>query len=121
MESGALDAMLVPTVMKKGRPGLWLVVVAPPDLAEPLAGLIASETTTLGVRLRFDERYELARRAAEVETPFGRVAVKIASLPAGGERVVPEFESVRAAAERAGRPLREVADAAIAAWMARRP
>jgi uncharacterized protein (DUF111 family) len=29
---------------------------------------------------------------------------------------MPEFESVRDAAERAGRPLREVADSALAAW-----
>jgi uncharacterized protein (DUF111 family) len=33
---------------------------------------------------------------------------------------MPEFESVRAAAERAGRPLREVSEAAVAAWE-RRP
>jgi len=55
----------------------------------------------------------------EVETPFGRVALKIAALPGGGERAVPEFESVRAAAERVGRPLREVAEAALAAWRGR--
>lgn len=116
LEAGALDAMLVPTLMKKGRPGLWLVVVAEPGQAETLARLIASETTTLGVRVRFEERYELARRAAEVLTPFGRIAVKVASLPEGGERAMPEFESVRAAAERTGRTVREVAEAALAAW-----
>ena len=32
---------------------------------------------------------------------------------------MPEFESVREAAERAGRPLREVAEAALAAWRER--
>ena len=32
------------------------------------------------------------------------------------EIAVPEFESVRAAAEKAGRPIREVAEAALAAW-----
>ena len=38
-----------------------------------------------------------------------RVALKVATLPDQGERAAPEFESVRAAAERSGRPLREVA------------
>ena len=114
--AGALDAMVVPSVMKKGRPGLWLVVVARPERAEPLARLLLSETSTLGVRVREDERYELERRAAEVETPFGRIAMKVAVLPGGGSRAVPEFESLRAAAERAGRPLREVAEAAVEAW-----
>jgi len=102
--------------MKKGRPGLLLVVVADAERAEPLARLLLAETSTLGVRVRHDERYELARRMAEVETAFGRVALKVATLPDGGTRAVPEFESVRAAAERAGRPLREVAEAAIEAW-----
>jgi uncharacterized protein (DUF111 family) len=68
------------------------------------------------VRVREEQRIELERRAEEVETPFGRIALKIASLPDGGERAVAEFESVRAAAERARRPLREVAEAAVAAW-----
>jgi len=102
--------------MKKGRPGTWLVVIAEPSRADSLARLLLTETTTLGVRLRFDERYELERSPAEVETPFGCVRLKVASLPGGGSRAVPEFESVRAAAEKAGRPIREVAEAALAAW-----
>jgi hypothetical protein len=118
LEAGALDAMVVPTLMKKGRPGLWLVVLSEPGRADALARLLLAETTTLGVRVRHDERIELPRRAAEVATAFGAVALKVASLPDGGERAVPEFESVRAAAERAGRPLREVAEAALAAWRA---
>jgi len=116
LDAGALDAMVVPSLMKKGRPGLWLVVVAEAGQAQPLARLLLAETSSLGVRVREDERYELERRAAEVETPFGRVALKVATLPDGSLRAVPEFESVRAAAERAGRPLREVAEAAIGAW-----
>ena len=118
-EAGALDAMLVPTLMKKGRPGTWLVVIAEPSRADALARILLTETTTLGVRLRFDERYELERSPAEVETPFGCVRLKVASLPGGGSRAVPEFESVRAAAEKAGRPIREVAEAALAAWRSR--
>jgi uncharacterized protein (TIGR00299 family) protein len=119
LDAGALDAMLVPTVMKKGRPGVWLTVIAEPGTADALARCLLTETSSLGVRLRYDERYELARRIEQVETPFGAIAVKVASLPGGGERAVPEFESVRAAAERAARPLREVAEAAVAAWRAR--
>jgi uncharacterized protein (DUF111 family) len=116
LEQGALDAMVVPTVMKKGRPGLWLVVVAEPGSADRLALTLLRETSSLGVRLRYDERYELARHAVEVETPFGRITLKVATIPEGGERAVPEFESVRAAADQSGRPLREVAEAALQAW-----
>ncbi len=116
LEQGAKDAMVVPTLMKKGRPGMWLVVVAAPEDAEALALTVLRETSALGVRTRLERRYELERRGAEVETPFGRIALKIATLPDGDERVAPEFDSVRAAAERSGRPLREVSDAAVAAW-----
>lgn len=116
LAQGARDAMVVPAVMKKGRPGMWLVVVADPADAEALALTIMRETSALGVRTRLERRYELARRSAEVETRFGRIALKIATLPGGEERVAPEFDSVRAAAESAGRPLREVSDAAVAAW-----
>jgi uncharacterized protein (TIGR00299 family) protein len=116
LEQGARDAMVVPSLMKKGRPGMWLVVVAEPDRAEALAGLLLRETSALGVRTRLERRYELERRQVEVETAFGRIALKVAVLPGGEERAAPEFESVRAAAERAGRPLREVSDAAVAAW-----
>ena len=116
LEAGALDVMVAPTTMKKGRPGLWLIVVAEPGRAEALAETILAETSTLGVRVREEDRFQLERRTLEVETPFGPISIKVASLPDKGERATPEFESVRAAAERAGRPLREVADAAVRAW-----
>ncbi len=116
LEAGALDAMLVPVQMKKGRPGLWLVVIAPLDRSADLARIVLAETTSLGVRFREESRYELPRRAEQVDTAFGPIAVKVATLPDGSERASPEFESARAAAERAGRPVREVAQAAVAAW-----
>jgi hypothetical protein len=119
LEAGALDAMMVPSLMKKGRPGTWLVVIAEPERAEALARLLLEESSSLGVRIRHDDRLELPRRMEEVETPFGRVALKVAETPGGTERAVPEFESVRGAAERSGKSLREVSEAALAAWRAR--
>jgi hypothetical protein len=116
LEHGALDAMVAPTTMKKGRPGLWLVVVAEPNRADTLAELVLSETSTLGVRVRHEDRYELERRLVEVETAYGRVTLKVASVPGHRERAAPEFESVRLVAEKSGRPLREIAEAALCAW-----
>ena len=122
LAAGALDAMLVPALMKKGRPGQWLIVLADPAGASGLARMILTETGTLGVRVREEERLELPRRSVQVTTPHGAVTLKVARLPGGEERATPEFESVRQASESSGAPLREVAEAALHAWrMDRRP
>lgn len=119
LAAGALDAMLAPVLMKKGRPGHWLVIIAEVADSERLARLVLQHSPTLGVRLRREARLELPRRAEQVKTPLGLVDVKIATLPDGSERVSPEFESVRALAERSGRPLAEIAELAVSAWRTR--
>ena len=116
MAAGALDSMVAPVTMKKGRSGLWLVVVAEPADARRLAEMLLAETSTLGVRVREERRIELQRRIFEVETRYGRVRVKAAVLPQGGERAMPEFESVFEVAERSGTSLREVSAAAVQAF-----
>jgi uncharacterized protein (TIGR00299 family) protein len=116
LDAGALDAMIVPVLMKKGRPGHWLVVIAEPDASDRVANTILRETSTLGVRVRVDSRLELDRHADGVETPFGLVTLKVATLPDGSVRAIPEFESVRDAATRSGKTLREISEAAMAIW-----
>lgn len=118
LAAGALDAMVAPVTMKKGRAGLWLVVVAEPADAARLAERIMRELPTLGVRVRDDRRFELPRRSVEVETRFGRVRLKVATLAEGVERAVPEFDSVQEVAALAGVTLAEVSAAAIAAHRA---
>jgi uncharacterized protein (DUF111 family) len=113
-----MDAMLAPVTMKKGRSGTWLVIVCEPTVSERLAEMILAGTTTLGVRHRQEGRLELERTKRTVSTPMGDVEIKVATLPDGGFRAQPEYESVRAAAERSGRSLREVSEAAVAAWRA---
>lgn len=119
LEAGALDAMLVPTLMKKGRPGHWLVVIAEPTDARRLADLVLLQSPTLGVRIRTEARIELPRRMERVSTPWGEVELKVATLPGGAERAVPEFESVRQLSVASGAGMREISDAAVAAWLSR--
>jgi hypothetical protein len=113
---GALDAMLAPVTMKKGRSGLWLVVVCEPADARRLAEAVLRDTSTLGVRIREERRIELQRRILEVQTRFGTVRVKAAVLPEGTERVMPEFESVLEVATRSGVSLQAVSAAAVQAF-----
>jgi uncharacterized protein (TIGR00299 family) protein len=113
---GALDAMVAPVTMKKGRSGLWLVVVCEPADARRLAEAVLRDTSTLGVRVREERRIELSRRILEVSTRFGTVRVKAAILPEGTERVMPEFESVLEVATRSGASVHAVSAAAVQAF-----
>jgi pyridinium-3,5-bisthiocarboxylic acid mononucleotide nickel chelatase len=116
LAAGALDVMLTPVVMKKGRPGTLLTVLCDPAESATFEQMILRETTTLGVRVRRDRRVCLERRHAPVETAYGAIRMKI-GLENGEERnAAPEFEDCRAAAERHGVALKLVQQAAIAAY-----
>ena len=73
--AGARDVALVPTLMKKGRPGQLLIVLAAEADADALAAAILRETTTFGVRRTDCARYALSRRTEEgddgVSVKFG--------------------------------------------------
>lgn len=78
-----------------------------------LESIIFAETPTLGIRRIECERTVLARERATVQTPFGPVTVKRATLPDGTKRVKPEYEDCAALARTCGVPLHEVVEAAI--------
>lgn len=110
--AGALDVTLAPVQMKKNRPGTLLSVLCQPGHADALSRIIFSETTTLGIRHIPVTRQCLPRRLEQVETPYGVLQVKVAVLPDGTERVMPEYEDCRRLARETGVPLRVVMDAA---------
>jgi uncharacterized protein (TIGR00299 family) protein len=103
LEAGALDVALAPLVMKKGRPGTRLQVVARPEDRERLAAIVFAETTTLGVRWWTAERRVQERRWVEVDTRYGRVRIKV-----GECTWAPEYEDCRRLARDAGVPLKDV-------------
>ncbi len=115
--AGALDAYLTPIIMKKNRPGVVLNVLSRPADAGRLREVLFRETTTLGVRSQQVARHCLARASERVETPFGPIRVKVGRWGDGDEKAAPEYEDCRAAAQAHGVPLREVYQAALAAWL----
>jgi hypothetical protein len=108
MAAGALDVSIIPVQMKKGRPGFLLQVLAKPSHAGDLEHLLFHESSTLGVRRAEVQRDSLPRRNEAVDTKFGKIRVKVATLPNGQARVTPEYEDCRKAAEDSGTPLREI-------------
>src|ERR1051326_779604 len=80
LEQGALDAFGTPVQMKKNRPGMLLTVLCRPEDRQRLTKTILAETTTLGVRMRREDRAALARRHVNVSTRWGQVRMKLANL-----------------------------------------
>jgi len=116
LSKGALDVMLTPVIMKKGRPGTLLTVLCNEAESELLQQLILSETTTLGLRISQDRRSRLERSHEIVQTEYGEIRMKIGSLSGAVLNAAPEFEDCRAAAVQHGVPLKQVQQAAIAAY-----
>jgi len=104
LDSGALDVTVQPVVMKKGRPGSLLRVIARPQDRETVSQIIFAETSTLGLRISEAERRVLARSWTEVQTPFGKVRVKVSSEG----YYAPEYEDCRKLALESGVALKHV-------------
>ena len=108
MQAGALDVHYSPVYMKKNRPAWELTVICKKSKMEELEDIIFKETTTIGIR-EFPSvmRSILHRNQKQVETPFGIAEVKEVALP-GERRFYPEYESVKAIAEKEHLPFAEV-------------
>jgi len=114
LELGALDCYLTPVHMKKNRPGVLISILCRPQEREMFLQMLFAETTTIGVRSYEVSRRALAREMVRVETQFGPIDVKVARMPDGTVKTMPEYDQCAAAARKCGVALREVQDAAQA-------
>lgn len=115
LAAGALDVFHTPVQMKKNRPGVLLTVLCAEADAERFTELLVRETSAFGVRRTVAERRKLRRESVLVETPYGKVAVKIGRLNGRIVQASPEFESCREIAERSGASLKEIYAATLKA------
>jgi uncharacterized protein (DUF111 family) len=105
---GALDVYWIPVYMKKNRPGTLIQVLCDKDAKDRLIQRLLSETTSLGVRYYRAARKLLAREQLTIQTSFGKIQVKRAKDPGGGERLIPEYDVCRKIALKQNLPLRVV-------------
>lgn len=105
---GALDVWQTPVVMKKGRAGVVLSVLAPEARAAELRERIFRGTTTFGIRFYPVQREVLERRMETVKTPYGDVPVKVGLYK--GEVITrsPEHDACEALARAHGVTVRQV-------------
>lgn len=105
--NGALDVFYTPIFMKKSRPAYRLSVACRKEDMFKLQNIIFKETTTIGIRYRFEGRTELGREFVEIDTKYGRIKAKKVTYN-GETYVYPEYESMKKIAEENNIPLKEL-------------
>ena len=116
MDSGALDAFVTPIQMKKNRPGVMVSVLCDEAKIPTLEDVLFRETSTLGIRRYAVSRHKLKRQALEVQTRYGAIKGKLGWLGERPPTFSPEFDDCARIAAAQSIPLREVYDAAHAAY-----
>lgn len=114
--NGALDVILLPTVMKKGRPGVRLEVLSTPEGATALERMLLNESTSIGVRRYTASRTVLPRARAVVRVQGHDIALKVVTRPDGRRTAKPEADDVQRVAAATGLSVRDVSRAAEAAF-----
>jgi uncharacterized protein (TIGR00299 family) protein len=120
-EAGARDVTVLPTAMKKSRPGHLVKVIAKPGDAQAVARRLAAETGTLGVREtaaghRWIADREFVTATLLVDGERRAIGVKIGRDDAGAAfDVSAEYDDAAAVAGETGLPVREVTRRAEAA------
>ena len=107
-DAGALDAWWSSAIIRSGRPGSTIIVLAPIGLLSDMAHVLFSETTTIGIRYHMVNRLTLRRSEKTVQTELGDVRVKSTTLPDGSIRHKPSMEDCIRIARESGLSVRAV-------------
>jgi uncharacterized protein (TIGR00299 family) protein len=108
-QAGAVECVTWPVQGKKGRMGLRVEALAPPESAGRVSEALLRHGTTAGIRRSTTLRWTLPRREITVQLAAGaEVRIKVLEAP-GGPRLKAEFDDVVAAARQLQRPAWQVA------------
>lgn len=108
--AGANDVYWIPIIMKKGRPGFMLNVLAHEAKLDELESIIFSETTTLGLRYLRATCHRLGRQSFQVSTIWGKVTVKAGFYKGKMVQYAPEFKECEQIAKQYNVPLKMIYD-----------
>ncbi|MFN5195302.1 MAG: nickel pincer cofactor biosynthesis protein LarC [Cyanobacteriota bacterium] len=93
-QAGAREVFSQPVAMKKGRQGTLITALVDPPRAAGLRRVWWRHGTTLGLRERQEQRWELPRVQQQITTPLGPVRVKCRRRPDGSEARKPEHDDL---------------------------
>ncbi|HJR77321.1 MAG TPA: nickel pincer cofactor biosynthesis protein LarC [Nitrospiraceae bacterium] len=114
--AGALDVTLTPMIMKRGRPGVALSVLVPPEQMDAASAVLFRDTTALGLRVQEIQRRTLPRRFVSLSMTGGTVRIKLAEVSRGRTKAAPEYLDCKRIAERTGRPVKDIMEDALVAY-----
>lgn len=107
INAGAKDCFFSPVIGKKGRPATLVTVLTSLEEKEKICDIIFSETTTIGVRYRIEDRFVLKREQFIIKTSLGKVRVKRTFFNESVD-IKPEFEDLKRISLKRAMPLKEV-------------
>lgn len=113
MAAGARDVSAIPCLMKKGRAGYLVRVIALPGDTDALAQVMASELGTLGIRCqpsvhRFIADRKILPVPVEINGTTRDIPVKCGFIDGRCFTIKVEFDAAREFANELGIPVREV-------------
>lgn len=103
----ALDVFFTPIYMKKNRPAYRMTVVCKKEDMTNLQKIIFRETTTIGIRYRYEYRTVLKREIIELDTEYGKIKAKKV-INDDETYIYPEYESIKEIALNNKIPLKEL-------------
>jgi uncharacterized protein (TIGR00299 family) protein len=115
LAAGAADVWLTPILMKKGRPAHTVTALTTRSSAAVVRGVLASQTSTIGMRESPVTKHALDRSWIETAVLGHPVRVKLAHAQGRLRNVSPEYDDVAAVAAATGLPAKEVLARATAA------
>jgi uncharacterized protein (TIGR00299 family) protein len=107
LKSGALDVILYQGIMKKGRPGMLVSILADAHKLDTVRNILYSQSTTIGFRYFPVYREKLKREIKIVDSPWGKIRVKKVVWNKE-ERLLPEYEVCQKIAKEKNIPLQKI-------------
>ncbi len=119
LEGKALDMVMVPVYMKKGRPGVLLRILTRAEHMREVQDLIFENTSTIGLRFSLKERVELERQLREITVEGEKALLKVAYRDGRPVNVAPEFSSCKELARKLKISIKEACRRILAQWRER--
>lgn len=108
LKKGARDFYYTSVYMKKGRPGILVSVITPPENVTQIEDFLFNQTSTFGIRKHLVERRCLARKYQTINLKGCKIKIKTALRNGKIMKFAPEYEDCLKAAQVLNLPLNEI-------------